>query len=280
MRRRLVIAAVATATLVLIALAVTAAGLVVVTKHVERSARYRSGVDYRFLPRVLSDDDIRVVNKCFAQHDCSCFSPAQRLVLAKVRARLGKQWDRMHVEFARWSSGVHRGAVSPNYSAQAFHRDVKPTLRGGASSRPPVYTLIVFLDHAMHQQGTTHFRARPGDCLLFNAHNLHRGLPSPSRTQSQSPRRVLQFFNVTRTPQERVAFERQHAFAEYPTNAIADVFLRNANRAIDLRAASEYYNCVPMLLRLRLPSHVRCVTLYRPNTYIGTCDGVRYYANV
>ena len=229
-----------------------------------RSLKYKNFV----LRGFLDESTIKSMKNCFllrTQESIDCYAKNQRKIFNNLKKRFNSNY--ISVDHARWSDG------SKNFDAQTYHRDIKPNLFKHKGKYPNVYTLVCFLDKARHIQGSIEYNMEPGDCLLFNSFNLHKG---SNMTFNGNKRRVIQFFHIFFDEQEKIEFNKKHSYAEHYNN---DFILKNINNYIDTRAGIELFNMVSFFLPMKLyePRKNTYITLVNNSKLISTIDNVKYY---
>ena len=230
-----------------------------------QSLQYNNYVLKNFLDR----QTIKSMKNCFTLRDAKsfdCYKKNQSKIFDNLKKRFNVNY--ISVDHARWSDGTK------NFDAQTYHRDIKPNLFKHHGTYPDVYTLICFLDKAKHIQGSTEYILEPGDCLLFNAFNLHKG--SNMKFNNNKKRRVIQFFHIFFNEKEQQEFNKKHSYAEHYNS---DFILKNINHYIDTRATIELFNLVPLVLPMKLynPKQNTYITLVNNSKIITNIDGVTYY---
>jgi len=189
----------------------------------------------------------------------------------KEKLKKLKQTDFIDIGHIRWSM------KTKNYDGRSYHRDVKPIIGKHISVLPSVYTLAIFLDNAYHYQGGTLYTLEPGDAVLFNAFNLHKGYTK--KFVRNTPRRVIQVFNIVFSKKDKQEFYKHHAYSINPyIKGTGAVVLKNINKMIDLRTELEYYNISSLLLKYKQTNKtIKYVTAVDKSGYSGTFDSIRYY---
>ena len=224
-----------------------------------------------YMKNVFSEQETQHMCACLDMNQddaLPCYHVNQDLIFSRVKTILGVPY--MKVGHARWSNGT------VNYDAQSYHRDVKPYFYF-PKTYPKVYTLIVFLDDAQHRQGKTILSAKRGDCLLFNAFNVHSGYNMGHVVQTHKKRRLLQFFHVFFDEQEYHSFEKDHVMVSHTQN---DFFTKYINGTVDLRSGLEYMNAMPVIIpnkALDNNQHYKYTTFIEPTQFVGNVNGVDYY---
>ncbi len=222
-------------------------------------------VKYKVFKKVFNKNEVKKITKCFDKNkidlDCYKVKKTQKFMLDKIKKRLNVSYLKIHQ--ARYSHG------NKNFDAKAFHRDIKPSPFSNFMHKfPNVYTIIcVFDDNHLHQQGNQKLTLNAGDCLLFNAFNLHKGVDM-GNFDKNSKRRILQLFNVFFDPKEEKKFHKQHSYSQHYNN---DFYLKYINGFF--REAAEYL-CLAQLFSKKYNKYI---TYHDPKKYIATIDDIKYY---
>ena len=223
--------------------------------------------DNYFLQGFLDESMIESMKNCFTLRDSEsieCYRVNQKRIFEKLKKEFNLNY--MSIRHARWSD---KGS---NFDAQNYHRDIKVNFLKHRGEYPKVYTFVCFLDKAKHMQGGVEYLVEPGDCLLFNAFNLHKG----SNLNFDERRRVIQFFHIFFDKEEEEKFHNKHSYAEHYDN---DLFLKNVNKYIDTRYIAEMLNMVIHLFPMKLYDSEKntYVTLINKSKLIAVIDGIEYY---
>jgi hypothetical protein len=218
----------------------------------------------------LNKEMIQSMKDCFKYKDeesINCYRKNQRKIFIKLKRILQSKY--ISVGHARWSNGTK------NFDAQTFHRDIKPNILKHNGKYPNVYTLVCFLDKSSHIQGGTTYNFNPGDCMLFNAFNIHKG--NNMIFKNVTNRRVIQFFHIFFNENEKKKFYKNHSYAEHFNN---DFILKYINNYIDTRAGIELLNLVSILLPMELysPNQNKYITLINKSEIITKIDGITYFS--
>ena len=230
-----------------------------------KNIRYNNHLLRGFLDKSTIDS----MKKCFTLRDqksFNCYRKNQRKIFNDLKKHFNSNF--ISVDHARWSNGTK------NFDAQTYHRDIKPNLFKHRGKYPNVYTLVCYLDKANHIQGGVDNHLEPGDCLLFNSFNIHKG--SEMDFTKVKHRRVIQFFHIFFDEIEMIKFNKNHSNAEHYNS---DFWLKKINHYIDTRAGTEMLNLVHIFLPMKLyePKKNKYVTLVDKSKIITTIDGVTYY---
>ena len=217
----------------------------------------------------LDKSTIYSMKKCFTLRDeksFNCYRKNQRKIFNNLKKQFNSKF--ISVDHARWSNGTK------NFDAQTYHRDIKPNIFRHRGKYPNVYTLVCYLDKASHIQGGVEYHLEPGDCLLFNSFNIHKG--NEMDFTNVKHRRVIQFFHIFFDEREMIEFNKNHSNAEHYNS---DFWLKKINHYIDTRAGIEMLNLVSLFLPMKLdePKKNKYVTLTDKSKIITTIDGVKYY---
>jgi hypothetical protein len=220
-----------------------------------------------FLKGFLNKSTIQSMKNCFTLRDqdsIDCYTKNQTKIFSDLKKKFNTNY--ISVGHARWSDG------SKNFDAQTYHRDIKPNIFKHRGKYPNIYTLVCFLDKSKHVQGNKEYILEPGDCLLFNSFNLHKG----SNMLFNNKRRVIQFFHIFFDKREKNKFSKKHSNAEHYNN---DFILKNINQYIDTRSGIELLNLVPLFLPMKLyePKKNTYITLINKSKLIYKIDNVEYY---
>ena len=217
----------------------------------------------------LDNDMIESMKNCFNYKDdeqLNCFYLNQEKIFSKLKNAFNVNY--ISVGHARWSGNDN----SKNYDAQSYHRDIKQNIFKHKGKYPNVYTFVCFLDKAIHFQGGKKYTFEPGDCMLFNAFNLHKGVNILS-----SNRRVIQFFHVFLDEKEKNDFYEKHTYAEHYDN---DFIIKKFSKYIDYRKYIELLNLITILLPMKFhePEKNTYVTLVDNYKLFANINGVKYYS--
>ena len=230
-----------------------------------KNIRYNNHLLRGFLAKSTIDS----MKKCFTLRDeksFNCYRKNQRKIFNNLKKQFNSKF--ISVDHARWSNGTK------NFDAQTYHRDIKPNIFRHRGKYPNVYTLVCYLDKASHIQGGVEYHLEPGDCLLFNSFNIHKG--NEMDFTNVKHRRVIQFFHIFFDEREMIEFNKNHSNAEHYNS---DFWLKKINHYIDTRAGIEMLNLVSLFLPMKLdqPKKNKYITLTDKSKIITTIDGVKYY---
>lgn len=182
-----------------------------------------------------------------------------------------KKTNYIDIGHIRWS------LTTKNYDGRSYHKDIKP-LFNKSMKIPKVYTLAIFLDEAYHYQGGELFKLNPGDAVLFNASNLHKGYTK--NFFRKTPRRVIQVFNIVFSERDKDDFSKHHAYSINPyIQGLFAILIKNINRFVDFRSEIEYYNLSSLLLKYNKGGKdIKYLSAIDNKGYIGTYDNVMYFS--
>ncbi len=221
--------------------------------------------EYKVYKNVFSQYEIDNITKCFSKNniDYHCFQVKQtnKMIINRIKEHLNLSY--LNIHHARYSHG------NKNYDAQAIHRDIKPTFFAPLYTKkwPNVYTIILPFDKLNHQQGNNKMTLRPGDVLIFNAFNLHKGL-NMGDFNKKSKRRILQFFNVFLNENDRIQFEKQHDYSEHLNSNFYLQYFDGIFKEI-----GEIFGFGQIITRKKNTY----ITNLTKNQYMNTYDGIQYY---
>jgi len=186
------------------------------------------------LQQLLTDSELKLATDCYTD-DChvhACYPIVQDVLIKKLKQKLNV--DNIYTGHSRFSSG---GKQSSNYDAANFHRDVKRNFVLFDKHVPEVWTIVIYLDDARHQQGGEKISVAAGDVLVFNSFNMHKTLPG---NNSSNQRRVLQFFHVFFDKDEQTKFYENHTYAHYTGHPLLEnILIKNISSMFDIRLETE-----------------------------------------
>jgi hypothetical protein len=211
---------------------------------------------------VLTKKEIQEILSCFEKNDinthCFEYKRKQLYLLKKIKKRLNKNY--FNVGMARYSHG------NQNFDAQQFHRDIKPLpFYSWFKKYPNVYTIVCAFDDLYHQQGKDKIKLCPGDILVFNAFNLHKGL---NMDFNQGNRRILQYFHVFFDQKEQSNFYKNHSFSKHWNN---DTYLKYGS--FFFKSIIEFL-CLSQMITFKKNMFI---TQIDKKEFIKTIDGINYF---
>ena len=224
------------------------------------------------IQQFLNKQDISRFEQCNSMDNEQHLQCLQKeTVHIKKKLKQLKQTDFIDIGHIRWSM------KTKNYDGRSYHRDVKPLFSTHMTTLPQVYTLAIFLDKAYHYQGGTLYTLEPGDAVLFNAFNLHKGYTK--QFIRNTPRRVIQVFNIVFSKKDKQEFYKHHAYSINPyITGKGAILLKHINKIFDLRTELEYYNMSSLLLQYtQTDKTIKYVTAVDEKGYTGTFDSIKYY---
>ena len=225
--------------------------------------------EYKIIRKLLNKNEIDTILKCFNKNEIKikCFNKYQKIILNKLKKftkqKLNKKYLSIH--HARYSHGNN------NFGVQSYHRDIKPNFYTNFSTKkyPNVYTIIIAFDNLEHQQGNEKIILQPGDCLIFNAFNLHRGLTNFNNNNNNKKRRNLQFFNVFFDKNIEEKFYKNHKYSSY--FSIKSIRKKSKN----YRNFFEFFN-LSYLININ-NFYNKYTTLIDEKSYIASFNNIKYY---
>jgi len=218
----------------------------------------------------LNKNDIIRLENCYKTNKhLNCLK--NEVVGIKDKLKIVKKTDFVDIGHIRWS------IKTKNYDGRSYHRDVKPLICKTLDYIPQVYTLAIFLDTSYHYQGGELFKLNPGDAVLFNAFNLHKGYTK--KFIRKTPRRVIQVFNIVFSKEDKDNFYKHHAYSMNPyIKGTTALILKHINRIFDVRTELEYYNIASYILKYKKSNKlIKYVTAVDEKGYSGMFDNIKYY---
>jgi hypothetical protein len=219
-----------------------------------------------YLKELFNNDEVNSIAECFNKEidneKLECYKRKQDFIFNKVKSKLGV--DYLRASHARWSN-------SSNNDARSYHRDVKPLLFKFNNDYPDIYTMVIFLNDTEHYQGGELLHVKKGDCLLFNAFNIHKR--GNDIVKENENRMVLQYFHVFLNKDEYNKFEKKHSYAEHID---ATNILKYVNKIVDLRTELEYFNLFSYT-GINYDKDSEYLTFILNDKIMGEADGVKYY---
>lgn len=219
--------------------------------------------NYKIIRNLLNENEINIILNCFDKNEIkNSYHEKQNIILNKLKKKIKTNYLSIH--HARYSHG------NKNFDAQSFHRDIKPNFLNNFSSEkyPNIYTIIIPFDKLEHRQGKDKLILQPGDCLIFNSFNLHKGL---MKFESKNKRRILQYFHVFFDKNTKNNFYKSH---NYSNHVNSNYIMKNIN---SYRNFFEFVN-LSSLINLNNLKY-KYTTLIDDNAYLNTFNNIKYYYN-
>ena len=219
--------------------------------------------DYKTIRNLLNENEINIILNCFDENKIkNSYHEKQKIILNKLKKNLKTNY--LSISHARYSHG------NKNYDSQSFHRDIKSNFFNNFSLEkyPNVYTIIIAFDKLEHKQGKDKLILQPGDCLIFNSFNLHKGIMD---FQTRKKRRILQYFHVFFDENTKNNFYKSHNYSNHINNNYIMKISTN------YRNFFEFFNLKNLINLNNL--RYKYTTLIDDKAYLNKFNNITYYYN-